>query len=52
MYFSGAALIQVVLNGVFGLDYLLAGAIAVVVAIAGVVLTSRKDSAVQLGVPK
>src|SRR4029450_9757479 len=32
MYFSGAALIQVVLNGVFGLDYLLAGGIHVVCA--------------------
>jgi len=52
MYFSGAALLQVVLNGVFGVDYLLAGAVAVVVAVAGVVMTSRKDPAVQLGVPK
>ena len=52
MFFSGAALLQVVLNGVLGMDYLIAGAIAVVVAIAGVVVTSRKQPAVQLGVPR
>jgi hypothetical protein len=52
MFFSGAALLQVVLNGVLGLDYLIAGAIAVAVAIAGVVVTSRKQPAVQLGVPR
>jgi quinol-cytochrome oxidoreductase complex cytochrome b subunit len=52
MYFSGAALLQVVLNGVFGLDYLIAGAIALVVAIAGVVVKSRTEPAVHLGVPK
>ena len=50
MFFSGAALLQVVLNGVLGMDYLIAGAIAVVVAIAGVVVTSRKQPEVQLGV--
>lgn len=52
MFFSGAALLQVVLNGVLGMDYLIAGAIAVVVAIAGVVVTSRKQPEVQLGVPR
>jgi len=52
MFFSGAALLQVVLNGVLGLDYLIAGAIAVVVAIAGVVVTSRKQPEVQLGFPR
>jgi cytochrome b6 len=50
MFFSGAALLQVVLNGVFGLDYLVAGAIALVVAIAGLVM-SRKSPTVQLGTP-
>jgi quinol-cytochrome oxidoreductase complex cytochrome b subunit len=52
MFFSGAALLQVFLNGVLGMDYLIAGAIAVVVAIAGVVVTSRKQREVQLGVPR
>ena len=52
MFFSGAALLQVFLNGVLGMDYLIAGAIAVVVAIAGVVVTSRKPPDVQLGVPR
>ena len=52
MIFSGAALLQVVLNGVLGLDYLIAGAIAVVVAIAGLVVTSRKQPEVQMGVPR
>ena len=52
MYFSGAALLQVVLNGVLGLDYLIAGAIALVVAIAGIVVSSRREPAPQLGVPR
>jgi quinol-cytochrome oxidoreductase complex cytochrome b subunit len=42
MIFSGAALLQVVLNGVLGVDYLIAGGIAVLLAIAGLVVTSRK----------
>jgi cytochrome b6 len=41
MIFSGAALLQVVLNGVFGVDYLIAGAIAVLLAIVGLAVTSR-----------
>lgn len=52
MILSGAALLQVVLNGVFGVDYLIAGAIALAVAIGGVVLSSRQKPAVQLGVPR
>lgn len=52
MVFSGAALLQVVLNGVLGLDYLIAGAIALVLAIAGLVVTSRNKPAVQPGVPR
>ena len=52
MIFSGAALLQVVLNGLLGMDYLIAGAIALVVAIAGVVVTSRKEPAVQMGAPR
>ena len=52
MVFSGAALLQVVLNGVLGVDYLIAGAIAVAVAIGGVVLSSRQKPAAQLGVPR
>ena len=49
---EAAQSMQSYLNGVFGLDYLLAGAAALVVAIAGVVVTSRKEPAVQLRVPK
>ncbi|HUM13090.1 MAG TPA: cytochrome bc complex cytochrome b subunit [Myxococcaceae bacterium] len=52
MFFSGAALLQVVLNGVFGVDYLIAGAVALVVVIAGVVLTSRKSPAARLEAPR
>ncbi len=52
MILSGAALLQVVLNGVFGVDYLIAGAIALAVAIGGVVVSSRQKPAVQLGVPR
>ena len=52
MIFSGAVLLQVVLNGVLGVDYLVAGAIALVVAIIGLVLTSRTRAAAQLGVPR
>ncbi len=52
MFFSGAALLQVVLNGVLGVDYLIAGAIALAVAIGGVVLSSRQKPAAQLGVPR
>lgn len=52
MVFSGAALLQVLLNGVLGLDYLVAGAIALVVAIVGLVMTSRKQPTVQPGVPR
>jgi hypothetical protein len=52
MIFSGAALLQVVLNGLLGMDYLIAGGIALVVAIAGVVVTSRKEPAVQTGAPR
>ena len=52
MIFSGAALLQVVLNGLLGMDYLIAGGIALVVAIAGLVVTSRKQPAVQLGAPR
>ena len=51
MFFSGAALLQVFLNGILGIDYLVAGGIALVVAIGGVVV-SRRDSAPQLGVPR
>jgi len=50
--FSGAALLHVALNGVFGVNYLVAGAIAMLVAIAGVVLTSRKNPAAGLEAPK
>ncbi|MGZ6133015.1 MAG: cytochrome b N-terminal domain-containing protein, partial [Myxococcaceae bacterium] len=52
MIFSGAALLQVVLNGVLGVDYLIAGAIALAVAIGGVVVSSRQKPAVPLGVPR
>ena len=52
MILSGAALLQVVLNGVLGVDYLVAGGIALAVAIGGVVLSSRQKPAVQLGVPR
>ena len=52
MIFSGAALLQVVLNGLLGMDDPIAGAIALVVAIAGVVVTSRKQPAVQMGAPR
>ena len=52
MIFSGAALLQVVLNGVLGLDYLIAGGIALAVAIAGVVVTSRKQPAIEPGAPR
>jgi hypothetical protein len=51
MFFSGAALLQVFLNGILGVDYLIAGGIAVVVAIGGVV-ASRREPAPQLGVPR
>jgi len=51
MYFSGAALLQVVLNGILGIDYLVAGGIALVVAIGGVVVSRRPPEA-QLGVPR
>jgi quinol-cytochrome oxidoreductase complex cytochrome b subunit len=51
MYFSGAALLQVVLNGILGIDYLVAGGIALVVAIGGVVI-SRRPPAPQLEVPR
>jgi len=51
MFFSGAALLQVFLNGILGVDYLIAGGIAVVVAIGGVV-ASRRERAPQLGVPR
>jgi len=51
MYFSGAALLQVVLNGILGMDYLIAGGIALVVAIGGVVV-SRRQPAPQLGVSR
>ena len=52
MVFSGAALLQVFLNGVLGVDYLIAGAVALVVVIAGLVVTSRNKPAVTLGVPR
>jgi len=51
MYFSGAALLQVVLNGILGMDYLIAGGIALVVAIGGLVV-SRREPAPQMGVPR
>jgi len=51
MFFSGAALLQVVLNGVFGLDYLISGAIALVLVVAGVV-ASRRAPALRPGVTR
>ncbi len=51
MFFSGAALLQVFLNGILGIDYLVAGGVAVVVAIGGVV-ASRREPAPQPGVPR
>jgi len=51
MFLSGAALLQVFLNGILGMDYLIAGAIAAVLAIGGVV-ASRRRPAPQLGVPR
>jgi hypothetical protein len=52
MYFSGAALLQVVLNGVFGVDYLLAGAVGWVVASGRSGDESRRQPAVRLGAPR
>ncbi len=51
MFFSGAALLQVVLNGVFGVDYLVAGALALLVAIVGLAVTLRQSRAERLEAP-
>ena len=45
MWLSGAALAHVLLNGVAKVDYLVAGAICGAVAIAAVIITSRKEKA-------
>jgi hypothetical protein len=52
MFFSGAALLQVVLNGVFEVDYLVAGGIALLLALAGLAMTLWKSPSDQLEAPK
>lgn len=52
MFFSGAALLQVVLNGVFGVDYLVAGGIALLLVIAGLAMTLWKSRGAQLEAPR
>lgn len=42
LWFSGAALVQVVLHGLLGLSYLAAGALSLVLVLAGLVVTWRR----------
>ena len=48
---SGAEVVHVILNGVVGLDYLLAGLIATVLAIAGIAFDRRRARAAGGGAP-
>jgi cytochrome b6 len=52
MFFSGAALLQVVLNGLFGVDYVVAGGIALLLVIAGLAMTLWKSRGAQLEAPR